>query len=99
MSIMPVGLYLCLNENLLPQNCGASVSSVFRGIFGFLLVQAGFVPGKTKKGEKHRKGTLTDDRGSAHANLTFKLEETAMSKKNKQKQQGGQTQPTDTAEK
>jgi len=57
------------------------------------------VPGKTKKGEKHRKGTLTDDRGSAHANLTFKLEETAMSKKNKQKQQGGQTQPTDTAEK
>ncbi len=63
------------------------------------MVQAGFVPGKTKKGEKHRKGTLTDDRGSAHANLTFKLEETAMSKKNKQKQQGGQTQPTDTAEK
>ena len=73
--------------------------SHFRGIFGFLLVQAGFVPGKTKKGEKHRKGTLTDDRGSAHANLTFKLEETAMSKKNKQKQQGGQTQTTDTAEK
>ena len=30
---------------------------------------------------------------------TFELEETAMSKKNKQKQQGGQTQPTDTAEK
>ena len=57
------------------------------------------MPGKTKKGEKHRKGTLTDDRGSAHANLTFELEETAMSKKNKQKQQGGQTQLTDTAEK
>lgn len=30
---------------------------------------------------------------------TFELEETAMSKKNKQKQQGGQTQPTDNAEK
>ena len=72
---------------------------IFRGISGFLLMRAGFVPGKTKKGEKHRKGTLTDDRGSAHANLTFELEETAMSKKNKQKQQGGQTQPTDTAEK
>ncbi len=68
---MPVGLYLCLNENLLPQNCKASVSSVFRGIFDFLLVRAGFVPGKAKKGEKHRKGTLTDDRDSAPANLSL----------------------------
>ena len=66
---MPVGLYLCLNENLLRQNCAASVSSVFRGIFGFLSVQAGFVPGKAKKGEKRRKGTLTDDRGSAPVNF------------------------------
>ncbi len=88
-----------LRKTLFRQNCAASVSDVFRGIFGFLSVRAGFVPGKTKKGEKHRKGTLTDDRGSAHANLTLKLEETAMSKKNKQKQQGGQTQPTDNAEK
>ena len=64
MSIMPVGLYLCLYENLLPQNCKASVSSVFRGIFGFLLAQSGFAPGKAKKDEKHRKGTLTDDSGS-----------------------------------
>jgi len=61
MSIMPVGLYLRLNENLLRQNCKASVSAVFRGIFGFLSVQAGFVPGKAKKGGKHRKGALTDD--------------------------------------
>ena len=66
---MAVGLYLCLNENLLRQNCAASVSSVFRGIFGFLLVRAGFVPGKTKKGEKHRKGTLTDDSGSTPVNF------------------------------
>ena len=38
-------------------------------VFGFLLAQAGFVPGKTKKGGKHRKGTLTDDRDSAPANF------------------------------
>ena len=73
MSIMPVGIYLCLNENLLRQNCKASVSDVFRGIFGFLLVKAGFVPGKTKKGEKRRKGILTDDRGSAPVNLLIIL--------------------------
>ena len=99
LSVLTGGFPLTLRRSHFRQNCAASGSSVFRGIFGFLLVQAGFAPGKTKKGEKHRKGTLTDDRGSAHANLTFKLEETAMSKKNKQKQQGGQTQPTDTAEK
>ena len=30
MSIMPVVLYLCLNENLLPQNCKASVGETAR---------------------------------------------------------------------
>ena len=34
---------------------------VFRGISGFLLIRAGFVPGKAKKGENHRNGALTDD--------------------------------------
>ena len=38
---------------------------IFRGISGFLLMQAGFVPGKSKKGGKHRKGALTDDMGLA----------------------------------
>ena len=36
---------------------------VFRGISGFLLIRAGFVPGKAKKGGKHRNGALTDDMG------------------------------------
>ena len=42
---------------------------IFRGISGFLLKQAGFVPGKSKKGGKHRKGALTDDMGSALVSL------------------------------
>lgn len=42
---------------------------IFRGISGFLLMQAGFVPGKSKKGGKHRKGALTDDWRSATVNL------------------------------
>lgn len=29
------------------------------------------MPGKAKKGEKHRKGTLTDDRGVGYRQLTF----------------------------
>jgi len=58
-----------LRQSPFRQNCAASVSSVFRGIFGFLLVRAGFVPGKAKKGEKHRKGTLTDDRSLTPINL------------------------------
>jgi len=69
LSVLTGGSPLNLRRSHFRQNCAASVSSVFRGIFGFILARAGFVPGKTKKGEKHRKGTLTDDRCSASGSL------------------------------
>ena len=69
LSVLTGRFPLSLRSSSFRQNCAASGSSVFRGIFGFLLVRAGFVPGKTKKGEKHRKGTLTDDWRSATVSL------------------------------
>ena len=50
MSIMAVGLYLCLNENLLPQNCFASVGEAARNFR--LSVK------KSKNGERVHRQTI-----------------------------------------
>ncbi|MDD5902839.1 MAG: hypothetical protein PUC58_05700, partial [Oscillospiraceae bacterium] len=56
------------NKNHLSQNCKAPVSSIFRGIFGFLWCRWAYAH-QDKKGGNSRKDALTGDMRSALVSL------------------------------